>query len=1167
MIPQTVLEGIIRILLLACLSARVFSAAPAETDPIARDAMRLLHANCMSCHNEEKHKGGLRMTSRELLLQGGDSGAVIDTAKAEESRILKVLAADSDPHMPPNKQLSTNQVAVMHAWVAAGAPWDGETLAKAAAPRLVKFEEMPAGYQPVMALALSPDSKRLAVGRRNHLMVYDVASTNFPVLHDIELHRDVVRSVAWSPDGEWIASGAFRELKVLKAESMEVFRTTTNLAGRVNELRFTPHGGALIVADGAMAQDGWVRVLSTATWKEISAWQAHGDVLYDLALSPDGGLIATASGDKLVKLWELVSGKEVAQIEAHLGAIWGAAFNVDATELVTVGADKQLKIWDVKSRESVVTIAGRKHNFINVAWSGDGKTVVAADDDGKLIRFTDFKRHTGEQSSETARERQLGSWSEPLHAISVSEDASRIAAGGQDGIVYLVDREGKLLHKFESETPAKALANESSKKAPSFVHDVLPLMAKAGCSAGSCHAKGDGQNGFKLSVFSFDPKSDYAEITREARGRRIFPAAPEESLLLLKPTMSIDHGGGQRIEPGSETYNTMLEWIRGGMVYQHPNEPVLARIQVEPSQGSYVKGSALHLKVRAIYSDNSEKDVTHLADFVSNDKELAKVDSAGVVQIGSVEGEGVVVARFMGYVDASRITIPASRTLPEEKYAALPVRNYIDRLAYAQFRKLGLYPSELCSDSDFLRRSTLDTIGELPSPDETRHFLADSDPGKRQRWIEHLLRHPAYADYWANKWTDLIRPNPDRVGVKSIYFLDQWVRESFRANKPYDQFVREIVTAEGSNHQDGPLTIYRDRREPQDLTTLFSQLFLGVRMECAKCHHHPNEKWSQDDFYQFAAYFGPLKQKGAGLSPPISAGTESFYFATGGKVRHPVTDAVMKPKPLDGAALDDSEKSDPRRSLAEWMTRPENPFFAKAAVNRIWAGFFGRGIVDPVDDFRISNPASNEPLLDALAADFVQHGYDLKQVMRTIMESQLYQLSSVPNEYNLTDTKNFSRAYRRRLPAEVLLDAINDITGTTDDYNGCPPGTRAIQTWSYKVRSHFMDAFGRPNPSTDCPCERDMKSSVVQALHMMNSKELQSKLSNKEGRVKQLAESNRAADEIVRELYLASLCRLPSADELATAAAAFSASKATRQTATEDVLWALLNSPEFVFNH
>src|SRR6185436_17566134 len=404
-----------------------------------------------------------------------------------------------------------------------------------------------------------------------------------------------------------------------------------------------------------------------------------------------------------------------------------------------------------------------------------------------------------------------------------------------------------------------------------------------------------------------------------------------------------------------------------------------------------------------------------------------------------LSGQGVVVARFMGLVDAARITLPADRMLPKKRYETLPVNNFIDELAYAHFQKLGLFPSEGCTDAEFIRRSSLDAIGTLPTPEEARAFLADADPAKRRRWINHLLAQPAYGDYWANKWADLLRPNPDRVGVKSVFTLDQWLRESFRASKPYDQFVREIILAEGSNHRDGPVVVYRDRRDPPELTTMFSQLFLGMRMECARCHHHPNEKWSQDDFYQFAAFFGPLKQKGGGLSPPISGTTETFYFAPGRTVKHPVTDEVMKPRPPDGPPVDASADSDPRRALADWLTDPNNPFFAKAAVNRIWAAFFGRGFVEPVDDFRISNPASNEPLLNALAQDFARHGYDLKHLMRTILESHLYQLSSTPNEFNLADTKNFSRSYRRRLPPEVLLDAVNDVTGLPDEFQGTPP--------------------------------------------------------------------------------------------------------------------------------
>jgi hypothetical protein len=381
--------------------------------------------------------------------------------------------------------------------------------------------------------------------------------------------------------------------------------------------------------------------------------------------------------------------------------------------------------------------------------------------------------------------------------------------------------------------------------------------------------------------------------------------------------------------------------------------------------------------------------------------------------------------------------------------------------------------------------------------------------------------------------------------------------------------VRDIITSEGNTHRFGPAVVYRDKREPADFTTMFSQLFLGVRLDCAKCHHHPNEKWGQDDFYRFAAFFGPMKQKGAGISAPISAGNETFYFAPGKTVKHPVTGEMMQPQPPDGPAVKADDNADPRLALADWMTGAKNPFFARAAANRVWAAFFGRGIVDPVDDFRISNPPSNPALLDALGQEFVQQKFDLKALMRTILRSHLYQLSAAPNDTNRGDTRNFSRAYRRRLPAETLADAIADITGVPDSYPGMPPGSRAMQAWTYKIDSQTMDAFSRPNSSSDCPNERDAKPSIVQALHLMNSRLLQEKLASKAttARVQRLAESKLTPEEIIAELYLATFARKPTDEELKIAAATFTAEGATRRSATEDVLWSLMNSAEFVFNH
>ncbi len=704
-------------------------------------------------------------------------------------------------------------------------------------------------------------------------------------------------------------------------------------------------------------------------------------------------------------------------------------------------------------------------------------------------------------------------------------------------------------------------------KPVSFSNDVMPHLMKAGCASGNCHAKPEGQNNFKLSVFGYDPKHDYHEIVRDDRGRRLFFAAPEESLLLKKATGEVPHEGGARMDRKSEAYQTVLAWIQQGAPFSLEGEPRLKSVAVEPREQSYKKGAAQMLKVTATYSDGSIRDVTGLTDYLSQDKEMAAVDEHGLVKVGVLSGEGVIVVRYMGLVDVARVTVPADKTYPADRYAALPVNNEIDRLVHARHQKLGLLPSGTCTDEEFLRRASLDLIGKLPSPDMARRFIADTRPDKRSRIVDEILDDPNYADHWAVKWGDLIRPNPSRVGVKPVYLLDTWLRDSFRQNKPYHLMIRELLTAQGSTHEYGPVAIFRDKREPVDASGFVSQIFLGVRLDCAKCHHHPSEKWTQEDYYQLAAFFGQMKRKGQAISAPISGEPEYWWYGGKGEVTHPVTDAVMVPKPPDGPEMPYVEGQDPREALADWMASSDNPFFAKAIVNRIWSDFLGRGIVDPVDDFRVSNPPTNEALLDWLASDFAAHGYDLKHLMRTIVGSRTYQLSSEPNETNLADSKNYARSLKRRLAAEVLLDAVSDVTGLRDTFSGLPPNSRAVQTWNHKLDSDFLDAFGRPNASQECPCERERKPSVVQALHLMNSNSLQSKLTSSEGRIHKLVKSDLPEPKLVNEIYLATYNRLPSSAELQTALRFYATPGATRQTASEDLAWALINSAEFVFNH
>ena len=702
---------------------------------------------------------------------------------------------------------------------------------------------------------------------------------------------------------------------------------------------------------------------------------------------------------------------------------------------------------------------------------------------------------------------------------------------------------------------------------PSFVDDIQPILTKSGCNNGACHAKPGGRNGFELSVFGYDPESDYRQIVLEGRGRRIFPGQAERSLLLMKPTLEIPHEGGKALEKDSPFHKQLITWIQSGMVYHHDAAPELTGISLYPSGGKLRANSRLTSMVVARYDDGSERDVTHLTEWQSSDKELLDVEENGLASTGERCGSAVLIARFSGKLAEARWVIPREHEQAPlaEQFAALPRNNLIDELAFQGLQELGYLPSPLCSESEFIRRSSLDAVGVLPTAQQARAFLSSQDPEKRNQWIDSLLDHRWIGDHWAIKWTDLLRPNPDRAGIKSVFMFDQWVRQSFRANMPWDAFVRSILTLEGSNHALTPASIYRDKRTPEDRTVLFSQLFLGVRLECAKCHHHPFEKWGQEDFYQTAAIFQSVKQKGAGVSPPISAGTETFYFQPGGEVRHPRSEEIMQPTPPGGDRLDYDKLTDPRHAWADWMLRPDNPYFAQAIVNRVWSVFFGKGFVDPVDDFRTSNPAVHETLLTALAEDFIHNGYNLRHLMRTIMSSRLYQSSSLPNETNLSDNRYFSRYYRKRLPAEVLLDAVSDITQVGESFEGMPPGSRAVETWNFKIESQFLDAFDRPNSSSDPPCERINTPSVVQALHLMHSEKLQQKLHADKGWVHGLAQSNMSKESLLEEIYLTLFNRYPNMAESKLAGAAFEG--ASHQEGLEDLIWALLNSAEFVFNH
>jgi hypothetical protein len=719
-----------------------------------------------------------------------------------------------------------------------------------------------------------------------------------------------------------------------------------------------------------------------------------------------------------------------------------------------------------------------------------------------------------------------------------------------------------------------------------FTNEIVPIFSKLGCNSGACHGKSTGQNGFKLSLLGFEPQIDYEAITIEGHGRRVLLVAPEASLLLQKPTGAMAHGGGKRLDPKSHDYKTLLRWIRAGTPFGKSTDPKVVGLEVTPEQRLVPPKSSQQILVSALFSDGSRRDVTANAEYVSNQPEIVTVAEGGLVQTQDIPGDGAVMVRYLGHVAVFRATIP--QVTPAEKLVFPKTGNFIDEHVFAKLKQLGLPPSELCSDSEFLRRVSIDITGTLPTAQEAEKFLADADPKKREKLVDDLLNRPAYASYFALKWGDILRNRRDGiVGVggkqERTLAFHTWIRDNLAKNTPYDQYVRKIVTATGdftgANAQP-PVGWYNVLRTPQALADDTAQVFLGTRIQCAQCHHHPYEKWSQDDYWGFAAFFARVqlvdpKKPTPAAKPDLKPNAKFTHvlLAPTGAVTSPQKKVYTKPQPLGGKELEIAAADDPRHKLVDWMVQPDNPFFAKALVNRYWAHFFGRGIVEMPDDMRISNPPSNGPLLDALAKDFQAHQFDLKHLIRTICTSRTYQLSSMPNQYNQKDKQNFARYYPKRLSAEVLFDAIDQVTGAPLKFvnmkgggSAKTPATKAIELPDEAVKTPLLVAFGKPDRGSACECERSGTATLTQSLYMINSTELHNKLKEKSGRVAKLAADPQPVPDKIREIYLWAFARPPIAKELTTIENYLQA-QGNSKAAYEDVFWALLNTKEFLFNH
>ncbi len=708
----------------------------------------------------------------------------------------------------------------------------------------------------------------------------------------------------------------------------------------------------------------------------------------------------------------------------------------------------------------------------------------------------------------------------------------------------------------------------------SFEHEIIPILTRAGCNSGGCHGKAEGKNGFKLSVFGFDPAADHEGIVLAPAGRRVTPARPETSLLLRKATARIPHAGGKRLDERDPAFVRLYRWIAEGARYSAQGAAPVARIEVSPSRQTLGAGGVQQVRVTAIDSQGRRRCVTAEAEYQSNAGPIAEVDRDGWVRASGVPGEAAILARYMGQVAVCRVTIPQSGvsfTRPAES-------NFVDTHVWNKLQQLGIPPSEAADDATFMRRAYLDVIGTLPTADEARRFLdecrQERQAGKldkavpptptslqaRPRLVDSLLSRPEYADYWAMRWADLLRVDKEVVGHPAAVAFTRWLRRQFAENRPYDEFAREVVTAQGATAEEGPAALFRVLDKPEESARAISQLFLGVRIECAQCHHHPSDRWGQEDYFAFAGFFTGIGRK------QMPSGGDAILVKEGLNLKHPRTGQTVTARVLGGLPAELPAGRDRRTALAEWMVSKENPYFARVIANRLWAHYFGRGLVEPLDDLRATNPATNEPLLDALANHLREVRYDLKAFTRTLLASRVYALGATTTPKNANDSQNFSHAAYRPLPAEVLLDAICQATGVTEKFTGWPEGYRAIQVWDNRIPSYFFRIFGRPVRASVCECERSSEPSIAQALHLMNSPEINAKIRDRDGTARRLADTDLPPERVVEELFLGTLSRPPTVAER-TAMTALLQEASSRREGVEDVLWALLNSREFVFNH
>ena len=698
----------------------------------------------------------------------------------------------------------------------------------------------------------------------------------------------------------------------------------------------------------------------------------------------------------------------------------------------------------------------------------------------------------------------------------------------------------------------------------SFRNHVQPVLAKFGCSSGACHGAAAGQNGFRLSLRGYDDLGDWRSLTRGALGRRIIPQDPSASLLVQKPTGAVPHKGGVKFSPDSLEFRVLAEWIADGAPGPKDEDPRIVRIEVLPPQVTLRAGDEHPMKVNAHFTDGTVSDVTRWVKYTASDTSVATVDDAtGRVKVVG-PGEGGITAWYLSKIAIATVTSPYPNQVSSDTFAGAPRRNFVDELVLEKLQRLNLPPSPAAADHEFLRRAFLDTAGVLPTPEEARAFLADPSPDKRDRLIESLLSRSEFVDYWAYKWADLLLVSSKNLAGPTMWSYYQWIRNHVALNTPWDRLARELITARGSTAENGGAAFYALHDDPTEMSETVTLTFMGTSINCAKCHNHPMEKWTNDQYYAMANLFSRVRSKNGS-----AAGEVVVFPAADGELAQPLTGKPQPPGPLEGSPLPADFTGDRREHLADWLCSPQNPYFARAVVNRVWANFMGVGLVEAVDDMRETNPPSNEKLMAALADHLVRSNFDLRALMRVILQSQTYQRSSVPVAGNEKDTRFYSRYYPRRLMAEVMLDAFSAVTGAPTPFKDMPTGWRALQLPDSNVESYFLESFGRAERKLTCECERTDEPSMAQVLHIANGDTVNQKLKQPGNRLDKLIVEGATDEKVVEEIYRSALCRGPGESEKKEILAMLSVAKGDaklRREMIEDVYWSVLSSKEFLFN-